>query len=627
MFLKGVKVDLRQIDDEKLITIAERLKQYGFDKLNDGILKSDSPSIVYKKAFGAAICDLFAKVDDKNLVYVGSRSSIKVEDIIVGARYWCMLDIGTSVYSRANESTLKYSGIRACRIVGISEDRKTALVLPQSHKSIDNNVKEVSYTPSIQFVSVEQISTRLEGDDYINASEQAREYFSKVIDKTGYGVKFKAKDYAIKPLKTGVVEERIYRPSFGEWEKEIDSKKLRDNYPLLQEFEKTFTDDVNLVCSDPSVQSRLAPYKTLIAYITFNSEISRYVKDFNNLFNELYSAYEDMKKDDENKTTLSAEQFNVLFGMIDTYFKTAFQMFISSSHGISINSDVLKSPKDIEIMVGGIYENVYLGLSIANENRPSGFKDVMVAGINPETQDLICYAVENGEIIDFPMVLKPINFMGENVKFKSAKRVDGQIEELIENGYLSHENDIETIKNFPIFKGNLRNNWNYDFKDKYVAFLFEQHTKAHVSKVLRKHKGNYYCALVDNDLGNDKRRFVTFVESNGSIKIGDNYPFLLTFGHLKNRLYHGDCGVEEAINVAVKNVRYKGINKTGLCLEYLKAMDIEIRGDEETCLNLISELIDGYVRKKEIDMALVEALSEKLEYVGNKTSNEWEKYL
>lgn len=628
-----------RIEDEKFADIAKILKEvYNFDidSMQEGMLKVKEGAPVYKLAFKTAVLDLFKKVAKDGLVFSGKRGNFYDKDLIVGRTYWCMLNIGSSVCQKNNsKKTLQFTGIRKCRLGAISLDRENLIVFPMAHLLGQGEQRESTIISNPQFISISQVI--LNSEERQN-NENLMDYFSGVDQKAGTVYSYKAHDFNVKYLLEGKVADNICRPTLESWEYSIKNEKRLDEYPLREQF-KLFMNgrldaskDLEMRLPSEVLESFEGKEPTLYNYVMSRSEITRYMGDAYALFDNLYYLFEEMIVKEHKQAALgtenvllSKENYAFIFKFIDEYFEAIKIFFDANSHGISAKNAMNSTLRDVDILIGGVYENVSVGVGVNSLSKASGMQKVVVIGVEPNTQDIICYPIIDDKICSYnPLILKPISFMTDNLKQTDYFDVHDEVNHMIDSLFSGETEEIEQVKNFPIFKGTITNRWDKNYASKYIEFLFKQFDpEIGISKVYPKKRFSYYCSNVDGDEGSDPSRYISFPDvamGSKSIRVAGEFSNVLTFGHYKNMLYYGLCDVSEALSYIFNTALYKPTNRAGYCADMMEALNI-VSKDGENLVPLIQKIVEDGRHKRGIDQQLFEKLVGMVVYSNDSQSS------
>ena len=64
--------------------------------------------------------------------------------------------------------------------------------------------------------------------------------------------------------------------------------------------------------------------------------------------------------------------------------------------------------------------------------------------------------------------------MTDNLKQTDYFDVHDEVNHMIDSLFSGETEEIEQVKNFPIFKGTITNRWDKNYASKYIEFLFKQ---------------------------------------------------------------------------------------------------------------------------------------------------------
>ena len=632
-----------RIDDQQFAGIAKVLKEvYNFDidSMRDGLLKSEDGAPVYKLAFKTAVLDLFKKVAKDGLVFASRNGAISARDIVVRGTYWCMLNIGTPVSQKGKKNdTIHISGIRKCRIGAISRDKEILIVFPMMHIVGENKTLESKVMLNPQIIQIDQVifDARERHND-----ENLMDYFNGVEQKAGTVVSYKARDFCKTVLTKDNVSDKGVKPTLEGWKYSIENEDRLNEFPLMEQFIMFMNSRIDVAeeLKSRMPQEVLREFEdeepTIYNYLISRNQITKYMSNGTALFDNLYYIFAEKvaeirseKHNWADDVFFTKETYAQIFKFIDEYYEATEIFFTSNSHGIATNNTMNLTLRDIDIMVGGVYENVNTGIAVNSLSRVSGMQKVVVIGIDSNTQNIFCYPMEGDRILSYkPLVLKPINFMTDNLEQTSYFDINDEVSYMID-ALFSEEmgrNEVEEVANFPIFKGKIDNRWDKKYSSKYIEFLFKQFDPdICISKVYPKVDASgqfsYYCSNVDNDERSDPYRFVAFPDKGGarSVRIGGEFSNIITYGHYKNLLYHGLCDVGEVVKYIFNNACYKATNHAGYIADIMEALDIRSR-DGQDLLPLIQKIVDSNKKKSGVDKNLLKQLIDEVVYTGGSQS-------
>lgn len=649
----------------------KKLEEFGFDKMNMKRLKSDK---AYKLASSLAIKDFISL--NGELSFQGRSYDVDLGDIRRGGCYWCALDVGTSIYQKDNPDTLKYSGIRSCAVLGYDRTTHSLLIWPRGHKKGTTKEDNADFVASPQIISINQLLVYQDAggkeSDFpvLDCGAMLSSYFSDCNCESGKIFKFKGQDFRVKPiLKDKKDEDKLkdkYEPNgrLKFWKDSVIFRTPDVDEGELNKFCRILASNISSIYPNSDIQKTIAPFNTLIDYMMNKFDIARYSNDFNSLLDYMFDQFKMFKND---KDLFTQKKMSEMIGLIQNYFEFSLTLFNANSHGININSEKLTKIQDVAIQVGGIYDNVFLGLA-SSFKRPSGFGSVLITAVNNKTQDIWCYPVDNGRTVRIPLILKPSNFMVDGVKKTGKVKISENIKELAEGHFFAQQKELEAIKNFPIYPFEILSGSETLTYDKgYAKFLYVRATNNNVEKVVEKsqfpstniksgstqnwikknknakrdlnkkakafsstwnEEGNidktnplfdknegktFYCSQMIGDEGLCTDRFITIPAITKGVKIGKSYPEVVAFGHMKNLLYRGIAKKQEGLIFAIKKAQYFNFDRARTCIEYLQAIGYELLASKNECIDKVEILIDQYMNNaKQMDERLLNELADML---------------